>query len=362
MPTERPLDIMPGELQVRAGWLSGFHALIQRYEGDPCGLLRRFGIDPLHLADADQFIDSVAVLRLLESCRSIFSEPLFGLRLAEMQEPDVLGSVVALARAAATVGDGIVALVEYLPVTLSRHGEVVLIRRGPVAELRWLSSHGAAICEQADYQLLMLLVKFMRMLTTPGFTPKSISLRTAPSPRTRTELAKTLACTVEFDCPDNTLKFPAELLVQPVPSANRLIYRLIKEHLRTIKLVADADIKTRVQSYIRGALPSGNCTIARCARKLGITVRALQVQLDKAGVSFSDLLENERIEVAKGELHRGLSSVQEIGDMLGYSEQASFGRAFKRWTGLSPRAFRENQRRQTSMAQFCAQPANGAKT
>jgi len=353
----KPLDMVPAETQIRAGHLAGFHALVQRYGGDPHQLLLRYGISPLHLADPDQYIDYAAMARLLEGCRTAFADPLFGLRLAMLQGPDVFGCVTALARAAATVREGLAALVEFLPATHSHQGELALVERGGVAELCWLASSEFATMEQVNCQFLLLQIKVLQMLIRPDFRPDYALVKIAPSQPTRLELAKTVGCRLEFGQRENVIGFPAALLDRPVTSANKLTYRLLRDHLKAMMEAADADVAARVQSYIRGALPTGNCAIARCARRLGTTVRSLQIQLEKAGASFSDLLERERIEIAKGELYRGNCSVQEIAGMLGYSEQASFGRAFKRWTGLSPRAFRE-----TRLVPRCRDAANWYRT
>ncbi|HET8882355.1 MAG TPA: helix-turn-helix transcriptional regulator, partial [Solimonas sp.] len=96
----------------------------------------------------------------------------------------------------------------------------------------------------------------------------------------------------------------------------------------------------RVEDYVRGALSLGNCSIERCAKRLGTSVRTLQANLSESGLRFSDILEQQRIELAKVHLQEGRLSLDEIALLLGYSEQSSFGRAFKRWTGMTPQRYR----------------------
>ena len=73
-------------------------------------------------------------------------------------------------------------------------------------------------------------------------------------------------------------------------------------------------------------------------------MRTLQIHLSEAGLGFSDLLERQRIDTAKTCLQQEHMSLDDVAAMLGYAEQSSFGRAFKRWTGLSPRQFRQHSR------------------
>lgn len=338
---ERPLDTGPGERQIRAGHLSGFPVLAQRCGGDPRRLLERYGIDPRNVADPDQYIDCGALVRLLDGCGILFGEPLFGLRLAELQGPDVFGSAAALCRAAPTVRKGLHALIDYRSAAHSRQGEFVLVANGKVAELRWRGVSEPATARQADYQFLLLMIKVLRMLAGADFRPTCASLNFDVPQVSLSGLMNSVGCGVSCRQQHNAITFPAAVLDWSVASANRLTYRLLENHLKTMRTAPDADLVVRVEAYIRGAMPSGNCTIVRCAQKLGLTVRMLQIQLKKQNLSFSDLLEEQRVELAKMELRSGVSSMQEIAGMLGYSEQAAFGRAFKRWTGTSPCAFRE---------------------
>jgi AraC-like DNA-binding protein len=98
-----------------------------------------------------------------------------------------------------------------------------------------------------------------------------------------------------------------------------------------------------VQDYIRSSLPTGNCTIERCAQKMDMSVRTLQAKLSESELSFSDLLEEQRIALAQSYLKQQHLSLDDVANNLGYSEQSSFGRAFKRWTGQTPKQFRQKR-------------------
>jgi transcriptional regulator GlxA family with amidase domain len=70
----------------------------------------------------------------------------------------------------------------------------------------------------------------------------------------------------------------------------------------------------------------------------------LQKRLTQLGIKYSDIVQNERIRLAKHWLQWSNTSLDNIAFQLGYSEQTSFGRAFKRSTGLTPQAFRQANR------------------
>jgi AraC-like DNA-binding protein len=81
----------------------------------------------------------------------------------------------------------------------------------------------------------------------------------------------------------------------------------------------------------------------RCAAKLGLSTRALHKRLQAVGIQFSDIVDEQRLEAAKHALLQTDYTLDEIANHLGYSEQSSFGRAFKRWTNLTPQAFRDQR-------------------
>ena len=70
-------------------------------------------------------------------------------------------------------------------------------------------------------------------------------------------------------------------------------------------------------------------------------MRTLQSHLAESELKFSDILEAQRCELAKHYLEQLHMPLDDVAELLGYAEQSSFGRAFKRWTGLTPRLYRQ---------------------
>ena len=66
------------------------------------------------------------------------------------------------------------------------------------------------------------------------------------------------------------------------------------------------------------------------------------VDLQDGGHSYSEILDRQRLQRAKELLRHSRQSIAEIADALGYAERTSFGRAFKRWSGQTPQAFRHH--------------------
>lgn len=171
-----------------------------------------------------------------------------------------------------------------------------------------------------------------------------MNLAVDASQREVAELERRLGCRLNTNTPQSAVAFPVRVLDQPVPSANRLVFKLLGGYLEQVKAASRTSIQDRVEDYVRGSLSSRNCTIERCSGKLGISVRTLQSHLSDAGLNFSDILEKQRVDTAKAYLEQAQPSLDDVAAMLGYAEQSSFGRAFKRWTGSTPKSYRQTAR------------------
>jgi len=90
---------------------------------------------------------------------------------------------------------------------------------------------------------------------------------------------------------------------------------------------------------IKEMLPHERLTIGCVAAQLDVSVRTLQRRLEDCGLSFKALVDDIRRSIAIQLVLAGEHAATEIAFMLGYSDQAHFTRAFKRWTGIPPRQF-----------------------
>lgn len=106
----------------------------------------------------------------------------------------------------------------------------------------------------------------------------------------------------------------------------------------------------RVADEISAQLAVDGATEAQIAARLGMSPRTLKRRLRERGVQFRDLRDRVRHELSLSELAAGRSA-EEIASALGYSEVRAFRRAFKRWTGETPRARSEKRPSEGSHAQ-----------
>ncbi|MBW2942504.1 AraC family transcriptional regulator [Zhongshania aquimaris] len=335
-----PLESMPSERQMRVANLTGFAPLVRSLGADPRAILERHEIDPRFVRDPDHYIDCKSMVDMLEYCSTSLNDPLFGLQLARQQEPDIYGCVTALCRAASTMREALQSFINYIPVTHSPATVIELVEGSQTAELRWCVRTDLGKNSQANYQAAMLNIKLLRQIGGKGFQPNYVNLGVDARNRDIQELERQLGCRFHNTATENAIAFPAAYLDQPIATSSRLLFRLLGGYLDRVKAASRHSDLDRVQDYIRSSLASGGCSIERCAEKLGTSVRTLQSRLSEAGLSFSELLEEQRMSLAQSYLKQDQFSLDDVAANLGYSEQSSFGRAFKRWTGVTPKQYR----------------------
>lgn len=95
-------------------------------------------------------------------------------------------------------------------------------------------------------------------------------------------------------------------------------------------------------TFIAERLPVRYPTIDYTAHRLGIPVRTLQRRLKESGLTYSELVEQTRCELACRLLDKPGAKAAAVARTLGYTDPSSFSRAFRRWTGMSPRAYRHS--------------------
>ena len=100
-------------------------------------------------------------------------------------------------------------------------------------------------------------------------------------------------------------------------------------------------IANSAEQYIVATMPRERPTLPMTARALKMSPRTLQRNLVEANVSFSKLLTRVESDRARALLSDPNLRIREISKSLGYRDPSSFSRAFRNWTGISPRNYRQ---------------------
>ena len=214
---------------------------------------------------------------------------------------------------------------------------------GARAEYRWTPNNRACGRHLAESVFAGIRV-FGNWLAGATLPPAPVSFaHTAPADCS--EHLRIFGAPVSFGATVNCARFDAALLSWPVPNADVGMYPVLQQHGENLlrdkaRAQADGGIKVLVRHSIARQLAQDGASLARIALDLGITPRTMQRKLQEAGLSFQQVLDGTRHELALDYLRRGQLSIAEVAFMLGYREQSSFNHAFKGWTGVSPGAYR----------------------
>ena len=185
-----------------------------------------------------------------------------------------------------------------------------------------------------------ITVFHLRAETAGAFTPERIDLTALPDDRE--ELERVFGCPVSGGAPSNRLVIARRTWELPLTRRDAALRSVLEEHPAAAGADATAreDVPDDVRRVLTRRVNGGDIRIESVARELAMAARTLQRKLGDAGVTYHALVEEARKRAAARHLDDRRLSVSEIAYLLGYSEPAAFHRAFKRWHGLSPQAFR----------------------
>ena len=305
------------------------------------------GIDPAFPASPDERVPGSRVERLWRLGVHQTGDPLLGLHMAETYNPgalDILGYVILSCR---TIGEVLEKFARYVRL-LNDGMRVEVVREGKTAFCR------CTYVEGVDNYLLRApqhaidatwggVAREMRRLARTPLGAKAVWFRhAAPSRAHVAEYTRVMGAPVRFGAPEDRFIFPSGHLDEPLPSANPVLLEVFEQHARAalppIGLEQSrADDVVRVLSQkLRGAAPA----LHEVARELSMSSRNLQRTLREAGTSYQSLLDAARRDLAIRHLANPATSAGQVGFLLGFSEPSAFHRAFRRWTGKPPSAFR----------------------
>lgn len=161
-------------------------------------------------------------------------------------------------------------------------------------------------------------------------------------PDKTTEHERIFNTDISFNQSENSLSFNRKFLDIPIPNANPELLKPLELHAKYIlaKLYDRENISYMVENAIIKAQPEGKDDIKSISEVVGLSSRSLQNKLKNEGTRYQDLLNMVKRKQAEFFLRHTKLPIVDIAFFLGYSEQSSFNRAFKRWTKLSPREYR----------------------
>jgi AraC-like DNA-binding protein len=149
-------------------------------------------------------------------------------------------------------------------------------------------------------------------------------------------------CRLRFDAPNYELIFPSAFLDARPKNRDARLGSVLEEHVTTLlEAVPALDFVTMVRSALRARFTEGNASLDSVARSLHLSARTLRRRLGDHKTSFREQLDELRADLGRARVADAAHPLKAIAAELGFSDQSTFQRAFKRWTGLTPAQYRE---------------------
>jgi AraC-like DNA-binding protein len=168
-----------------------------------------------------------------------------------------------------------------------------------------------------------------------------------PAPQDTSEYQRTFAPgKLRFGAPFNGFVFSESLLQQPTAAPDPKLHEVLRKYADVLisELPKSESVSDRVRAQIRDKLANRGSSVTRVARALAMSRRTLARKLEQEGTTFSQLLEETRHQLALRYVKSRALEITEIAFLLGFSQTGPFHRAFKRWTGQTPREYRRGIR------------------
>lgn len=284
-------------------------------------LARDAGIAVDALADPDGRVEVARCDELLERLDQLTRDPLIGVRLAAVRDPTTYDAAGLVLVAAPTLRAGLARA--FRCQALWGDGERFRLD-GDAVSFDPGSPHRRAheiLTECAFVETLGVV----RLLVRPDAAPRSVRLRYAPAGA----LDGVLGCSVRRGA-RSSITLSARDLDHPIP-------RDVLSALGVFASPSTNSWTSAVGAIAARALVCGDATLVRVAEHFETSPRTLQRRLSDEGTTYQRVVDGARRQLASSLLAKGLA-IPEVGTVLGYGDKASFYRAFRRWTGTTPRA------------------------
>ncbi len=331
----------PTDIMVSITVLKQLFLYLDSLSVDMDAFLTSIGVDPAITKSPDEYIPIETYLTIQDEAADYTEDPYFGLHMGEFAEAGSWSILGYLMMNCKNLGEAFQKSARYYRIigTLIRGENQIKLNK--VKSILSTPPHAPQMSRHCFESTLSSSVRMMRNLTGEPLNPLEITFSHS-APESTEEYERIFQCPVLFDQPETSITLDIRLAFTPVLFANPGLMAYFENYAQEFIAKMDYQQETikDVTRIILANLDDEKLTIRRVAKELAMSVRTLQNRLKDEGVVFSDLLMEIRENLAKKYLKENYT-VEEITYLLGYSEPSVFRKAFKKWSGYTPKEYRE---------------------
>tara|TARA_R110002110_G_scaffold205066_1_gene416759 strand:- start:163778 stop:164752 length:975 start_codon:yes stop_codon:yes gene_type:complete len=306
--------------------------------------LRGTGISSISLADADSRMTLQQEVAFYSNTLELTGDPAIGLKLGELFLPQRYGLFGYTLLSAATCRQAFTLTEKFGLLTFSFFS----FSHGVSGTRAWFRMSNPPPLEQAlidlyfDRDMSAAMVDFGEILGRP-FLPSAAQIPHDGHGR-KDVYADYFGCELQFNNTDGLFVFDSRLLDDPLPQSDPESLRHLQQQCQV--LIAKLSKQGRFVDHVRMLIlsrPGYFPDIDYVAEKLGISNRTLRRRLTAEGSNYRVLLDEIRYGLAREYLDSTSLPLEDISNLLGYSEPGNFTHAFRRWSGAAPSVWRRNR-------------------
>lgn len=324
----------------RAATLTGYADLAQAHGLDPLRLASEAGVPVAALSDPDLKIPVSAVAWMLEAAAQRSGLQDFAIRLAETRRLSNMGAVGLIAREQSNLRKSLEVMAQFqwmqseaVSVYIEETPEIGVVRVDVITT-------GQRTTRQAVELAVGALCRNVRALMGERWRPEAVCF-THAAPPDLVAHRRLFGLTPLFDQDFDGVVFTRADFDAPITSADPAMARQIERYVDQIAGRQVKSARDEVGELIVLLLPTGVCNADRVARHLGVNRRTVHRRLAAEGTSFSELMDQVRMQLAQSLMANASRTLAAIAEHLGFSSASTFSHWFQRTHDCSPRAFRK---------------------
>ncbi|HLR06433.1 MAG TPA: AraC family transcriptional regulator [Pyrinomonadaceae bacterium] len=304
-------------------------------------LYKAVNLDPSRISNPDQQIPFVQLVSLYEQAAALTGDDAFGLHLGENIDPKVFDVLGYAAMNSPTLGEAIDRVARYHSIwTDGAAIDLETTKTTSKITYRYLD-HSLGKCRQDAELTFAAFAALGRLVTNREWRAIEVKFQ-HDAPRDTSEHVRIFGALVSFGKQINELVFDSATLELPIVKADPGLCAVLDRHAEELlaRYPRQDVMIDRVRTILKNELNGGDPSLERVAEQLGMSRRTLQRKLRDHDCSHHELLDQMRRDLAMRYLQEPEMAICEVAYLLGFSESSALHRAFKRWTGMTPSAFR----------------------